>query len=516
MIRALARTARAGLAPVEHLFTRLYGTAGNPFHQLGALSYLLFWIVTVTGVYLFIFFDTSLGGAYLSVEYLTTTQWYLGGVMRSLHRYGSDAMAVTVTLHLVREFTLGRYRGGRTFSWVSGVPLLWLLFASAIGGFWLVWDELAQYVAIVTTEWLDWLPNFSEPMAGNFLTNAVLSDRFFSLLVFLHIAIPLFLLVGMFIHIKRLKEARTKPERSLQWLVIGGLVVLSLIKPVVSMGPADLANGLAELRLDWFYLNVYPLIDRWGPGPVWGLLVGFSTLLVLLPWLSPVARASKQVAIVNPPNCNGCSWCYQDCPYEAIQMVPHVDKSGRRMAQVDPDLCTGCGICSGSCPSATPFRHVDELVSGIDLPGFSIDHLKGEVESALDRLQCGAGQGVLVFGCKYANDVTRLDIPGVEGLTLPCIAQLPPSFMDYLARKDCVSGIFITGCSPDDCYARLGSRWVEERMHKERMPYLRPSPTTEKITSWWAGAGERRALREKVAAFASAPPTPGGEGDDRG
>src|SRR5690606_8532858 len=153
----------------------------------------------------------------------------------------------------------------RTFSWVSGVPLLWLLFASAIGGFWLVWDELAQYVAIVTTEWLDWLPNFSEPMAGNFLTNAVLSDRFFSLLVFLHIAIPLFLLVGMFIHIKRLKEARTKPERSLQWLVIGGLVVLSLIKPVVSMGPADLANGLAELRLDWFYLNVYPLIDRWGP-----------------------------------------------------------------------------------------------------------------------------------------------------------------------------------------------------------------------------------------------------------
>jgi hypothetical protein len=33
----------------------------------------------------------------------------------------------------------------------------------------LVWDKLAQFVAIATTEWLDALPLFGEPIAHNFL-----------------------------------------------------------------------------------------------------------------------------------------------------------------------------------------------------------------------------------------------------------------------------------------------------------------------------------------------------------
>ena len=53
-----------------------------------------FWIVVVSSIYLFIFFDTSVVGAYESVERLTHRQWYAGGVMRSLHRYASDALVV--------------------------------------------------------------------------------------------------------------------------------------------------------------------------------------------------------------------------------------------------------------------------------------------------------------------------------------------------------------------------------------------------------------------------------------
>ena len=118
--------------------------------------------------------------------------------MRSFHRYASAAMGVCVTLHLLREYARDRYSGVRWFSWVSGVPLLWLLFASAIGGYWLVWDVQAQYIAITTAQLFDWLPIMVDPMASNFLNEATLSDRFFSLLVFLHIGIPLSLLLGMF------------------------------------------------------------------------------------------------------------------------------------------------------------------------------------------------------------------------------------------------------------------------------------------------------------------------------
>ena len=40
---------------------------------------------------------------------------------------------------------------------------------SGITGYWLVWDQLAQYVAIATTEWLDSIGIFAEPIARNFL-----------------------------------------------------------------------------------------------------------------------------------------------------------------------------------------------------------------------------------------------------------------------------------------------------------------------------------------------------------
>ena len=72
----------------------------------GVLNYLNWIIIRI--IYLFIFFDTSIVGAYASVEYMTHEQWYAGGIMRSLHRYASDAAVVTILLHMFREFALDR------------------------------------------------------------------------------------------------------------------------------------------------------------------------------------------------------------------------------------------------------------------------------------------------------------------------------------------------------------------------------------------------------------------------
>ena len=78
-----------------------FGPSLNPMHYLGALTIFFFWIVLISGIWLFIFFRTSVEGAYESVEYLTRQQWYIGGVMRSLHRYASDAAMVTLILQSV-------------------------------------------------------------------------------------------------------------------------------------------------------------------------------------------------------------------------------------------------------------------------------------------------------------------------------------------------------------------------------------------------------------------------------
>ena len=113
----LRTVTRAAFESVENLFDRAFGPELNPMHQLGALGWFFYWIVIVSGVYLYIFFDTGIHQAYESLEYITNVQWYAAGIMRSLHRYASDALVIVMILHLVREFVMDRYRGARWFSW---------------------------------------------------------------------------------------------------------------------------------------------------------------------------------------------------------------------------------------------------------------------------------------------------------------------------------------------------------------------------------------------------------------
>ena len=171
---------RWGFEVVEAWLDRIFGPAWNPLYQLGALGFFYYWVVAVSGIYVYILFDTGTTEAYESVEYMTVEQWYLGGVMRSLHRYASDGMVLMMVVHMLREFALDRYRGARWFTWVTGTPVLWLVFVAGISGYWMVWDELAQYIAILSTEWLDWLGIFGEPIARNFLAPHTLDDRFFT------------------------------------------------------------------------------------------------------------------------------------------------------------------------------------------------------------------------------------------------------------------------------------------------------------------------------------------------
>ena len=493
---------KKGFNQLDKLFSAFFTPQWNPMYQLGALSFFYYWIVAITGVYLFIFFETSISGAYSSIERITVDQWYLGGVMRSFHRYASAAMGVCVTLHLVREYAMDRYSGPRWFSWVSGIPLLWLLFASAIGGYWLVWDQLAQYIAILTAEWFDWLPMMVDPMASNFLNESTLSDRFFSLLVFLHIGIPLALLLGMFIHIKRVTAPRSNPSRGLAIGTLLAMLVISLWRPALSQAPANLDVAVTQVGLDWVFLNPYPLINSWGPGQTWALLVGLSFILTLVPWLPSKRPAQTPVAVVDPENCNGCGWCLADCPYEAVSMKEHDFKKGHQQSVVDPDLCLSCGICAGACPSSSPFRHVDELITGISIPGFHIKELLSLTESKLEQLNADAPH-IMLYGCDHGSRIDALESASVATISMPCSALVPPAFIDYVLRKDLADGVIISGCCEGDCHYRLGNTWLDQRLSQERMPVLRTRVPRERVRLRWLGVQGTNQLASEVEEFQS-------------
>ena len=159
------------------------------------------------------------------------------------------------------------------------------------------------------------------------------------------------------------------------------------------------------MRLDWFVLFIHPLTYATSPAAAWALVAAATLLLFALPFLPH--RAAPAVAQVSPANCNGCGRCFADCPYAAVVMEAHPDKPGHKLARVSPELCVGCGICAGACPSSTPFRGVEELVSGIDMPQRPVSALRREMEARLARL---TGEiKVVVFGCDQAANTHALE-----------------------------------------------------------------------------------------------------------
>lgn len=468
----------------ENLFNGPFGQAFNPWYHLGSISFFLFWVILVSGIYLYIFYRTGVREAYQTVEDLTHEQWYAGGVMRSMHRYASDALVLTMSLHMLRNFVSGRFHSYRWFSWVTGVFLIWLVLACGINGYWLVWDKLAQFIALATAEWFDWLPLFSQPLARNFLVEGSVTDRFFVPLSFTHITLPLVLLLIMWIHTKRMNHAKTNPPLRLAVGTVLALLALSLVKPAVSHPHADLTTAPGELLLDWFYLSLYPLVYAWPPGAVWALVAGTTLFLIAVPWLFK-PRKSPPVAEVQLDNCNGCERCFKDCPYSAIVMQPRSDGSPYLLQPVvDPNLCASCGICVGACPSSMPFRSGD-LVSGIELPHHQLATLRADVDRTLSNLRGDAK--IMVFGCDCAYDVRQLKSKDVGVLSFPCIGMLPPAFVDYALRDGRTDGVLIAGCHEGDCQYRLGIKWTEQRIAREREPHLRKRVPLERIQSCWAG-----------------------------
>ncbi len=341
MIAALQGALRRLFMLVEGVFNRAFGDRLNPFYHLGSITFFLFWIVAGSGLYLYAFFDTSVTGAYASVQSLTDNQWYAGGILRSAHRYASDAMVLMLVLHMLRHFAFDRLHGFRAFSWLTGVGLIWLVYISGINGYMLPWDKLAQYVVVSSFEWMDWLPGFGGTLSRNFIDPSSVNDRLFSLLAFIHIGVPLLLLLLMWVHIQRVPKASTNPPRPIAIGLAATLLAMSLLVPVHSHGgPADLGSEVVSVALDWFFLLVYPLLKTWSFAAVWALVVIGTGVLVVMPWLSGARRKAGRQSI------------YQLAAHPGPEHVNARDgetllEAGLRAGLVLPYECRngGCGVC---------------------------------------------------------------------------------------------------------------------------------------------------------------------------
>ena len=144
-----------------------------------------------------------------------------------------------------------------------------------------------------------------------------------------------------------------------------------------------------------------------------------------------------------------------DCPYNAISLVARSDsRAFEREPIVNPAFCVSCGLCAGSCPTSMPFRRLSDLSPGIDMPDRTISALREETEAAAAGLT--GPDRIMVFGCDSGPAHAKLKTDTIGTVSLTCIGQLPPAFIDYVLSRDLADGVVLTGCSENSCQARFG------------------------------------------------------------
>ncbi len=116
---------------------------------MGGISFFLFLVETVTGVFLMFYYRPTIEFAYADI--IDLREQVPLGMTRELHRWGAHAMVISVWLHMFRVFMTGSYKPPREFNWNIGVILLVLTLLLSFTGYLLPWDQLAMWAITVGT-----------------------------------------------------------------------------------------------------------------------------------------------------------------------------------------------------------------------------------------------------------------------------------------------------------------------------------------------------------------------------
>ncbi len=447
----------------------------NPLYHTGTITIFLLIVLTVTGIYLTLFYQFGTEASYEAVARIEAN--WVGRIMRALHRYASPAVLITSLLHGWRTLFMDRFRGPRWLAWVTGVVMTFFIWIIGVTGYWLIFDERAQVITQTLINAIgDW------PTGVAFLiNNAVTSGAgtgwvFVVVIITVHIGLSLLLILFLWYHVKRLSRPKILPPRYWMWILLGLLVAASVAVPVGMLPGIDPTRTPQELTVDWSYLFYLPAGLNWSPLLLWGGGFVFLVAVALIPWLA--VRKPLPPIVIHEELCTGCGLCPPDCPYRALEMIDTPDGHHRQLAVVDPQLCVSCGVCIGSCPELA-------LTLG-EQPAAAIWE---ETRSAAGRDE----PVEMVFTCErhaYHGAQPYLEEPHFDGdrrivvAPVTCVGMVHPRLVQD-ALEAGAAAVRLVGCPPEDCTNREGNLLLSERIERRRRPRLqRPYADAPISTAW--------------------------------
>jgi ubiquinol-cytochrome c reductase cytochrome b subunit len=243
-----------------HIRPRYYELGSTIFthtFRMGFFTSLFFFIELFTGLILMVYYTPSPEKAYTSIVNLMTNVPF-GQFFRDMHRLGAEGMVIFTALHMVRTYMTGSYKKDRSFTWLTGVVLLFITLILSFSGYLLPWDQLAYWAVTIGTSMAEAAPlvgtqaNLILRGAPDIAANGLL--RFYLLHVVL---LPLLAILVISIHYYKVSREHgisqpakftgeaTSPEQYLFESIVNpnGYVVSGFAANIM---PASYANQLTD------------------------------------------------------------------------------------------------------------------------------------------------------------------------------------------------------------------------------------------------------------------------------
>ncbi len=456
---------------LTHTIDRLLGSKYNPFYQSGTVLIFLLAILAGSGGLLIFFYKTQ--SPYASIAWISDRLW-LGQTLRSIHRYSADLSVLFLLVHILKMLAQHRTWGPRVVAWISGCVMLLFWVIVGWSGAVLVWNEHGMWVLKSAMSALSIFPVFTEAISLMFIRPESWGHSFFFIVLFLHSAVPLGILLGVWIHTMALPRVQWLPSKPVIGLVSLCILTVSIAMPI-SLGLAANPYRIATvIKWDIFYDGLFYLSTIFPSHIGWVWLSGIVAMVGLstVPWWWPKGKHVLP-SVSDSALCTGCKQCEKDCPFDAIEMRPRPNKKGQ-FSFVIADKCVSCGICVASC---SDFAIGPPLRTGQDQ--------KHRIHALLNT--SSTHSQTLILYCQslanaektirriYSNSQTH------PRLDFPCMGELHMVHFQALQKK--YKEIILWACPEHECWSREGVKILQERLSGKR----HPKPRHIKPYKWISG-----------------------------
>ncbi len=209
---------------------------------------------------------------------------------------------------------------------------------------------------------------------------------------------------------------------------------------------------------------------------------------------------SGNISQVVDKNCDGCAYCVDTCPFNAITLIEYM-KEGQIKKTIDLNeaICKGCGVCMATCPKL-----------GVYTRGYTYDQIMTQGKAAVET----TGEAppdeefeprLVAFCCNWCSyagaeldGVSRYQYPhNVRVVRVMCSGMVHPNFVieTLMAGAD---GVIICGCHPGDCHYLDGNKVAEGRADAIDLMLEDFGLERERFRLEWISASEGQRFSEVI------------------